>query len=140
MKVTALNAIRHNGEDFAPGEVLDVSKNDAAHLLACGAIGSQGVEKTVEIDGEALFNDTVDFGTLKVPELKAVCQFLKLPHTGNKDELVSAVVASMGTEEETVDLDSLDKEGLLALAKEEGIELDPELSEEAMRDALEEAE
>ena len=93
MKVKALNSIKHGGKLHRAGEVLDVSKKDAEYLLSVKAAVAVGESAVVEYDGEALFQNTEDFSTLKVAELKAICVYMELPTTGNKDELIAAIEA-----------------------------------------------
>ena len=135
MKVQALNTVRHDRDSYAPGEVFTLSKDDAAPLLEAGAVVEFHDEKKA-LDGEMLFETTEDFNTLKVDELKAICEHLTLPVNGNKGDLVERIESTMTTE---VDLDALDKEALVALAKEEGIELPENADEEEIRTLLEES-
>ena len=139
MKVKALNAIKHDGETHGAGTIFTVDKESAAVLLEKGAVeASFGSEKTVEIDAVALYENTEDFTTLKVPELKAICVELGLPATGNKDDLLEAIAKSLVGEDD-IDLDTLDEAALVALAKEENVDLPADADVEAMRDILAEA-
>lgn len=103
MALKALHTVKTAGKTYAPGEFLPkLSKKDAVFLLESGAaVESGGADKVVEYDGEALFENTEDFNTLKVDELKAVCAFMELPVSGNKAEIVAAIEAAS----EVVDVD-----------------------------------
>lgn len=135
MKIKALNKIKHDGKTYCAGEVLNISKDDAVRIIESGAALEFHDEKKA-LDGKMLLETTEDFNTLKVDELRAVCAHLELSVKGNKDELVDRV-ENATTEE--VDLNALDKEALVALAKEEGIELPENADEEEIRTILEES-
>lgn len=49
-KITALSNIKHNGKDYAAGDVLDVNKSDADYLVKLGAaeVGGKSSAKSAE--------------------------------------------------------------------------------------------
>ena len=95
MALRALHAVKTGGKTYAPGDILPkLSKKDAAFLLQNGSAIEEGGDSVSVYDGEALFEETEDFNTLKVDELKAVCVYMEIPVSGNKAELVAAIEAA----------------------------------------------
>jgi len=96
MALKALHTVKTGGQTYAPGAMLPkLSKKDAIFLVENNsAVEVGGGDKVSEYDGEALFEETEDFNTLKVDELKAVCVYMELPVSGNKTELVAAIEAA----------------------------------------------
>ncbi len=96
MALKALHTIKTGGKTYAPGDFLPkLSKKDAIFLVENNsAVEAGGGDKVSEYDGEALFEQTDDFHTLKVDELKAVCVYLEIPVSGNKGELTAAIEAA----------------------------------------------
>ena len=111
MKLTALNAIKYGGKTFRAGDVLNVDKKNAEYLVELGAaVEYEGGDKVSEYNGEVLFENTEDFNTLKVDELKAVCVYMELPVSGNKTELVAAIEAASEVVDDLEDDEMADAE------------------------------
>lgn len=69
-------------------------------LVQNGSAVEEGAgDRVSEYDGELLFQNIEDFGTLKVDELKAICLYMELPVSGNKSELIQAIEAASELEE-----------------------------------------
>ena len=94
MKLKALNSIKHGGEFFRVGDVLDVDKKNAEYLLEVGAaVEYDGGMKAVEYDVEELLQ-TDDLNTLNMDQLKAICRVIGIGVSGNKGDLVAAIEAA----------------------------------------------
>ncbi len=107
MTLKALHTIKTGGKTYAPGDFLPkLSKKDAIFLVENNsAVEAGGGDKVSEYDGELLFQNTEDFNTLKVDELKAVCTFIEIPVSGNKAELVAAIEAASEVVDDDVVMD-----------------------------------
>lgn len=147
MRLKALNAIKHDGELYCVGDVFEIDKKGGGRLVSLGA-GYETSEsvtgKDVKVDksaldGEALYENTEDFHKLKVDELRAVCGFLEISASGHKSDLVAAILAEKDVIGGIIKLDEMDKEALIVLAEEEGVDLPADADEEQMRDILADA-
>jgi len=92
MKLIALTTIKHDGEICHAGESFNVDKESAKRLIENGAAReTESVSKKEEINAEELYEMTDDLNTLNVTQLKAICDYLGIPKTGNKEALIHAI-------------------------------------------------
>lgn len=93
--------VRHDGIEYGKGDIFEIGKRDGKRLISSG-VAVETTEKVTgnggEADLEALLN-TKDLNTLKVDKLKAICQHMGLPVSGNKSELIEAIEAASELEE-----------------------------------------
>ena len=97
MVLVALHTVKTGKKIYKEGETLPkLKKEDEEYLLKVGA--AKQIDKAsavvVKYDAEALFENTYDFNTLTVAELKAVCEYIEIPTTGNKADLVATIDAA----------------------------------------------
>lgn len=137
--------VRHNKIEYGENDVFEIGKKEGERLLEMGVAKETSEAVTeketpdqssakVALDAEALYENTVDFNTLKVDELKAVCAFLGIPATGNKPDLVAAILKS--EDANAINLDEMDEAALRTLAAEEEIDIPAGTEEPGIRDIL----
>jgi len=91
MNIEALNAIKYGGINYRTGDVLNVDNETGTTLVA--KFSAIEVIEDGQVDGQFLYENTSDFSELRVSELKEVCHYLDISARGNKETLVSAILA-----------------------------------------------
>ncbi len=142
-KIITVTSVKIDGSLRLPGTVLEVGKEigikEANRFFENDAVkhhfeneGDQGMD-TAQLAG------LEDLSSLKVSELKNVCEYLGLEgfSSMNKPDLI--VLIEESRKEEGSAFDDMDEEELRALAEEEGLDIPEDATTEAIRAIVEAA-
>jgi len=147
MKAVKTNsAIKCGGKHFKAGETLlvgkgkEISLKDAKYLVNAGAV-FEVVAPTKEKENVSVEEmlEVADLSTLSVAQLKAICKDRNLTPYSNKKEHELIEMIEEYRNDTSVDLDLLSRDELIVLADEEGIAISDEMSDEEIRETIDEA-
>jgi len=140
MKVRFSNADEFRGKKYKADQKADLPNGVAFKLIGKGLAKKITDEEFNTLDMLDVL-EIEDFNTLKVGELKEVCVLIEVSSSGNKADLVAVIEEKLNRDKNVTlpDMSKMDKEALVALAKEEEVALPEDADEDAIRDILAEA-